>query len=90
MRHTISTGSGANWLTEADEFLGEVRMYSPATGPGNPLALPMTVTTIDDGVVLGHCILGTADEVSPVRGPYDEPRSISLVVWWSGGRGRPV
>ncbi|MEU1711059.1 hypothetical protein ABZ478_38245 [Streptomyces sp. NPDC005706] len=42
-----------------DEFPGGVRMYSPVTGSGSPLAPPLHVTSANDGVA-GTCTLGIA------------------------------
>ncbi|MDX2939355.1 PaaI family thioesterase [Streptomyces ipomoeae] len=47
-----------------DEFPGEVRMYSPVTGAGSPLAPPMLVTPGDGGLV-GLCTPGIAHEGPP-------------------------
>ncbi|WP_438290626.1 hypothetical protein [Streptomyces sp. HUAS TT7] len=44
-------------IPEVDEFPSGVRMYSPVTGLGSPLAPPMRVTHTDDGVT-GRCHLG--------------------------------
>ena len=38
------------------------RMYSPAVGPGNPIAPPMRVEITDDGVAVGSCTLGLVYE----------------------------
>ncbi|MGW2619641.1 PaaI family thioesterase [Streptomyces sp. NPDC001500] len=54
-------------LPEVDDFPGGVRMYSPVTGPGSPLAPPMHVTTADGGVT-GRCLLGIAHEGPPGYG----------------------
>ncbi|MGA5606370.1 PaaI family thioesterase [Streptomyces griseoincarnatus] len=50
-----------------DEFPGGVRMYSPVTGPGSPLAPPVHVTPVEDGVA-GTCTLGIAHEGPPGYG----------------------
>ncbi|MEU6251408.1 PaaI family thioesterase [Streptomyces sp. NPDC047043] len=50
-----------------DEFPGGLRMYSPVTGDGSPLAPPLRVTPDDDGIV-GRCILGVAHEGPPGYG----------------------
>lgn len=54
-------------LPEVDEFPGGVRMYSPVTGAGSPLAPPMRVTPVDGGVT-GRCLLGIAHEGPPGYG----------------------
>jgi hypothetical protein len=51
-------------IPEVDEFPGGVRMYSPVTGPGSPIAPPMLVTPMD-GSVTGRCLLGIAHEGPP-------------------------
>ncbi|MFF7489115.1 PaaI family thioesterase [Streptomyces luteogriseus] len=50
-----------------DEFPGGVRMYSPVTGTGSPLAPPLEVTRLDGGVA-GTCVLGIAHEGPPGYG----------------------
>ncbi|MFE1946726.1 PaaI family thioesterase [Streptomyces massasporeus] len=50
-----------------DEFPGGVRMYSPVTGTGSPLAPPLKVTRLDGGVT-GTCVLGIAHEGPPGYG----------------------
>ncbi|MFE6092921.1 PaaI family thioesterase [Streptomyces massasporeus] len=50
-----------------DEFPGGVRMYSPVTGSGSPLAPPLKVTRLDGGVA-GTCVLGIAHEGPPGYG----------------------
>ncbi|MDX3374710.1 PaaI family thioesterase [Streptomyces sp. ME02-6991-2A] len=54
-------------IPEVDEFPGGLRMYSPATGPGSPIAPPMRVTPTQDGVT-GHLRLGIAHEGPPGYG----------------------
>ncbi|MFF8392045.1 PaaI family thioesterase [Streptomyces sp. NPDC016172] len=54
-------------IPEVDEFPGGIRMYSPVTGPGSPLAPPMRVTPMDGGV-MGRCLLGIAHEGPPGYG----------------------
>ncbi|MGW7407548.1 PaaI family thioesterase [Streptomyces sp. NPDC054833] len=54
-------------IPAVDEFPGGVRMYSPVTGAGSPLAPPMRVTPADDGIV-GRCTLGIAHEGPPGYG----------------------
>nr|WSZ98174.1 PaaI family thioesterase [Streptomyces sp. NBC_00857] len=54
-------------IPDVDEFPGGVRMYSPVTGVGSPLAPPMRVTSADDGLV-GRCRLGIAHEGPPGYG----------------------
>ncbi|MCD9880775.1 PaaI family thioesterase [Streptomyces guryensis] len=51
-------------IPAVDEFPGGVRMYSPVTGLGSPLAPPLRVAPDGDGVV-GHCTLGIAHEGPP-------------------------
>ncbi|MFF9013446.1 PaaI family thioesterase [Streptomyces sp. NPDC014870] len=58
---------GPTEIPEVDEFPGGVRMYSPVTGPGSPLAPPMHVTPVDGGVT-GRCLLGIAHEGPPGYG----------------------
>ncbi|MEV5104089.1 PaaI family thioesterase [Streptomyces massasporeus] len=50
-----------------DEFPGGVRMYSPVTGSGSPLAPPLKVTRLNGGVA-GTCVLGIAHEGPPGYG----------------------
>ncbi|MER5383319.1 PaaI family thioesterase [Streptomyces sp. NPDC002688] len=50
-----------------DEFPGGVRMYSPVTGTGSPLAPPLRVTRLDRGAA-GSCVLGIAHEGPPGYG----------------------
>ncbi|MFI9080928.1 PaaI family thioesterase [Streptomyces sioyaensis] len=54
-------------IPEVDEFPGGVRMYSPVTGTGSPLAPPMLVTPAEDGLA-GQCLLGIAHEGPPGYG----------------------
>ncbi|GAX56514.1 PaaI family thioesterase [Streptomyces olivochromogenes] len=54
-------------IPAVDEFPGGVRMYSPVTGTGSPLAPPMQVTA-DSGGVVGRCTLGIAHEGPPGYG----------------------
>ncbi|WP_055615944.1 PaaI family thioesterase [Streptomyces phaeochromogenes] len=54
-------------IPDVDEFPGEIRMYSPVTGAGSPLAPPMQVTADSDGAV-GRCTLGIAHEGPPGYG----------------------
>ncbi|WP_329544391.1 PaaI family thioesterase [Streptomyces sp. NBC_01356] len=54
-------------IPAVDEFPGGVRMYSPVTGVGSPLAPPMRVTPDGNGVV-GRCTLGIAHEGPPGYG----------------------
>ncbi|MEV6345338.1 PaaI family thioesterase [Actinoplanes sp. NPDC051851] len=51
-------------LASADDLLGNVRMYNPVIGPGNPLAPPLRIVH-DDGVAVGTCTLGLAFEGPP-------------------------
>ncbi|MGY4957844.1 hypothetical protein [Streptomyces sp. NEAU-S7GS2] len=54
-------------IPAVDEFPGGVRMYSPVTGTGSPLAPPMLVTPAEDGLA-GQCLLGIAHEGPPGYG----------------------
>lgn len=54
-------------VPEVDEFPGGMRMYSPVTGPGSPLAPPLNVTRLDCGAT-GTCVLGIAHEGPPGYG----------------------
>lgn len=54
-------------IPAVDEFPGGVRMYSPVTGTGSPIAPPMRVTPADGGV-MGQCRLGIAHEGPPGYG----------------------
>ncbi|MFD8218364.1 PaaI family thioesterase [Streptomyces sp. NPDC059697] len=54
-------------VPEVDEFPGGVRMYSPVTGTGSPLAPPLRVTRLDRGAT-GTCVLGIAHEGPPGYG----------------------
>ncbi|MFE2313047.1 PaaI family thioesterase [Streptomyces sp. NPDC059441] len=54
-------------IPAVDQFPGGVRMYSPVTGAGSPLAPPMDVTP-DSGGVVGRCTLGIAHEGPPGYG----------------------
>ncbi|MDN0199234.1 PaaI family thioesterase [Streptomyces sp. S.PNR 29] len=54
-------------IPAVDEFPGGVRMYSPVTGAGSPLAPPLRVTQDADGIV-GRCTLGIAHEGPPGYG----------------------
>jgi len=54
-------------IPAVDEFPGEIRMYSPVTGAGSPLAPPMQVTA-DSGGAVGRCTLGIAHEGPPGYG----------------------
>ncbi|MEV5614079.1 PaaI family thioesterase [Streptomyces sp. NPDC052225] len=54
-------------IPAVDEFPGGVRMYSPVTGAGSPLAPPMRVTPVDGGAE-GRCVLGIAHEGPPGYG----------------------
>ncbi|MGN9761697.1 PaaI family thioesterase [Streptomyces sp. SD31] len=54
-------------IPEVDEFPDGVRMYSPVSGPGSPLAPPLHITPAADGLV-GHCTLGIAHEGPPGYG----------------------
>ncbi|MFF3377467.1 PaaI family thioesterase [Streptomyces sp. NPDC002680] len=54
-------------IPSVDEFPGGVRMYSPVTGAGSPLAPPVRVAPADGGVA-GTCVLGIAHEGPPGYG----------------------
>jgi acyl-coenzyme A thioesterase PaaI-like protein len=54
-------------IPSVDEFPGGVRMYSPVTGAGSPLAPPVRVMQTDGGVA-GTCVLGIAHEGPPGYG----------------------
>ncbi|MDX2675038.1 PaaI family thioesterase [Streptomyces sp. NY05-11A] len=54
-------------LPEVDEFPTGVRIYSPVTGAGSPLAPPVSVTPTDGGL-MGRCVLGIAHEGPPGYG----------------------
>jgi acyl-coenzyme A thioesterase PaaI-like protein len=55
-------------VPDVDVFPGGIRMYSPVTGAGSPLAPPMRVETASDGAVVGTCTLGVAHEGTPGYG----------------------
>ncbi|MBB6347722.1 PaaI family thioesterase [Nonomuraea muscovyensis] len=55
-------------VPEVDVFPGGIRMYSPVTGAGSPLAPPLQIETVDDGAVVGTCTLGVAHEGPPGYG----------------------
>lgn len=55
-------------IPATDEFPGGMRTYSPATGPGSPLAPPMHVTPVEGGLS-GTCAHGIAHEGPPGYGP---------------------
>ncbi|MFE9450163.1 PaaI family thioesterase [Streptomyces sp. NPDC006739] len=54
-------------IPEVDEFPTGVRIYSPVTGAGSPLAPPVSVTSTADGL-MGRCVLGIAHEGPPGYG----------------------
>lgn len=54
-------------IPTTDEFPGGVRMYSPVTGSGSPLAPPLRVTPVEGGLS-GTCALGIAHEGPPGYG----------------------
>lgn len=54
-------------IPSVDEFPGGVRMYSPVTGTGSPLAPPLRITSTGGGVE-GTCVLGIAHEGPPGYG----------------------
>ncbi|MCT9112720.1 PaaI family thioesterase [Streptomyces mirabilis] len=78
-------------IPAVDEFPGGVRMYSPVTGPGSPLAPPMRVTPDGDGVV-GHCTLGIAHEGPPgyVHGGMSAMLLDELMGWACYAAGTPA
>lgn len=53
-------------LPSADDLLGGIRMYNPVYGSGSPLAPPVHVDVMDDGVVIGTCTLGLVFEGPPM------------------------
>jgi acyl-coenzyme A thioesterase PaaI-like protein len=55
-------------IPAVDEFPGGVRMYSPVTGAGSPLAPPMEVAAAGGGGLVGRCTLGLAHEGPPGYG----------------------
>jgi hypothetical protein len=73
-----------------DEFPGGVRMYSPVTGPGSPLAPPMRVTPMDGGV-MGRCLLGIAHEGPPGygHGGFSAMLLDELMGWACAAVGKP-
>ncbi|WP_432198992.1 PaaI family thioesterase [Streptomyces sp. bgisy027] len=77
-------------IPEVDEFPGGVRMYSPVTGAGSPLAPPMRVTPVDGGVV-GRCRLGIAHEGPPGYGHGGVSAMLldELFGWACAAAGRP-
>ena len=78
-------------IPAVDEFPGGVRMYSPVTGHGSPLAPPMQVTPDGDGVV-GHCTLGIAHEGPPgyVHGGMSAMLLDELMGWACYAAGSPA
>ncbi|NUP45333.1 MAG: PaaI family thioesterase [Streptomyces sp.] len=78
-------------IPAVDEFPGGVRMYSPVTGHGSPLAPPMEVTRDGDGVV-GHCTLGVAHEGPPgyVHGGMSAMLLDELMGWACYAAGSPA
>ncbi|HEX2144338.1 MAG TPA: hotdog domain-containing protein [Glycomyces sp.] len=60
----IGRRRGRAEIPDVDVFPGGQRMYSPASGPGNPLAPPLEITP-DAGGVVGRCTLGIAHEGPP-------------------------
>ncbi|MGR6974923.1 PaaI family thioesterase [Streptomyces cynarae] len=77
-------------IPEVDEFPGGVRMYSPVTGAGSPLAPPMGVTPVDGGVV-GRCVLGIAHEGPPGYGHGGVSAMLldELMGWACAAAGKP-
>jgi hypothetical protein len=51
-------------LPSADNLLRGVRLYNPVSGPGNPMAPPLRVTVLEQGVI-ATCTLGLAYEGPP-------------------------
>ena len=78
-------------IPAVDEFPGGVRMYSPVTGQGSPLAPPMQVTPDGDGV-MGHCTLGIAHEGPPgyVHGGMSAMLLDELMGWACYAAGSPA
>ncbi|MET9388757.1 PaaI family thioesterase [Streptomyces sp. NPDC002928] len=78
-------------IPAVDEFPGGVRMYSPVTGAGSPLAPPMQVTP-DSGGVVGHCTLGIAHEGPPgfVHGGVSAMLLDELMGWACYAAGTPA
>ncbi|MFG2294689.1 PaaI family thioesterase [Streptomyces sp. NPDC048603] len=77
-------------IPEADDFPGGVRMYSPVTGAGSPLAPPMHVTPFDGGVT-GRCLLGIAHEGPPGYGHGGISAMLldELMGWACAAAGKP-
>lgn len=77
-------------IPEVDEFPGGVRMYSPVTGAGSPIAPPMRVTSADVGVT-GRCLLGIAHEGPPGFGHGGVSAMLldELMGWACAAAGRP-
>lgn len=78
-------------IPEVDEFPGGIRMYSPVTGPGSPLAPPLRVVPDGDGVV-GHGTLGIAHEGPPgyVHGGMSAMLLDELMGWACYAAGTPA
>ncbi|MGW7339684.1 PaaI family thioesterase [Streptomyces sp. NPDC054808] len=78
-------------IPEVDEFPGGVRMYSPVTGSGSPLAPPMRVTPVDGGVT-GRCLLGIAHEGPPGYGHGGISAMLldELMGWACAAAGKPA
>ena len=78
-------------IPHVDEFPGGIRMFSPVTGPGSPLAPPVRVTPDGDGVT-GHCTLGIAHEGPPgyVHGGMSAMLLDELMGWACSAAGTPA
>lgn len=77
-------------IPSVDEFPGGVRMYSPVTGAGSPLAPPMRFGPADGGVA-GTCVLGTAHEGPPgyAHGGMSAMLLDELMGWACAAAGAP-
>ncbi len=77
-------------IPEVDEFPGGVRMFSPVTGIGSPIAPPMHVTRTEDTLV-GRCSLGIPHEGPPgyVHGGVSAMLLDELMGWACTATGKP-